>query len=159
VASFLWTWPLDKAAVPFSLIRRGANPGLNMGRFSPWYQFRGLLQIKSLHNRCKRMETIVVSWQIGIRFSVKRKLSLYRCFPSKQFLTNWRYRSQPPETVSQPVSIAADLFHWKWTVSVLFVLIRFQNRYFTQERTFQFLHAGFSLQIRLKQEVATDIGE
>jgi hypothetical protein len=49
-------------------------------------------------NRCKRewMETIIVSWQNGIRFSVKRKLSLHKCFNSKiswneYTVLNWRY--------------------------------------------------------------------
>jgi hypothetical protein len=44
---------------------------------------RELLQIKLLHNRCKWMETIIVSWQNGIHFSVKRKLLLHRRFSSK----------------------------------------------------------------------------
>jgi hypothetical protein len=40
-----------------------------------------VMGIKSLHTRCKRMETIIVSWQNGMRFSVKWKLSLHKRFP------------------------------------------------------------------------------
>jgi hypothetical protein len=54
-----------------------------------------LLQIKWLHNRCKLMETIIVSWQNGIRFSVKWKLSLHKRFPSKlswnEYIVSTRY--------------------------------------------------------------------
>jgi hypothetical protein len=121
-----------------------------------------LLQIKSLHNRCKRMETIVVSWQNGIRFSVKRKLSLHNRFPSKlswneYIVSNWRYHCKIVFKVFHPKHFAtcfypstADSFRCKWRiVSVLFrkrsiasglylyrfksVVIPLQNRCFTKE--------------------------
>jgi hypothetical protein len=68
---------------------------------------RELLQIKLLNNRCKWMETIIVSWQNGIRFrfSVKLKLSLHMRFPSKlswneYIVSNWRYRCN---TIAKPM--------------------------------------------------------
>jgi hypothetical protein len=75
------------------------------------------------------METIIVSWQNGIHFSVKRKLSLYKCFPSKlsrneYIVSNWRYhcntvaiplqnsfQSVSPETFRNPfLSVASGQF-------------------------------------------------
>jgi hypothetical protein len=140
-----------------------------------------LLQIKLLHNRCKRMKTIIVSWQNGIRFSVKQKLSLHKHFPSKlswnkYIVSNWRsccntfansFQSVFPETFRNPF----PSFRCKCTVSVLvrkrFVASGpFQKRcnivaksllHKRRVETFLSVSAGFSLQIHFKQKVTTDI--
>jgi hypothetical protein len=143
---------------------------------------RELLQIKSLHYRCKRMETIIVSWQNGIRFSVKRKLSLHNSFPSnlswnKYIVSNWRYRCNTVAILLQ--------YHYK-IVFKAFLPKRFATRFYPLQtinslqvdrfesvvisvvksllhkrrvETFLSVSAGFSLQIRFKQKVATDIIE
>jgi hypothetical protein len=132
------------------------------------------------------METIIVSWQNGIRFSVKRKLSLHKRSPSKlswneYIVSNWRYRCKIVFKAFLPKRFATCFIHcrlsfrceWavsstvskvfrcKWTVSVLFRkrcnTVAKSLLHKRRVETFLSISAWFSLQIRFKQKVATDI--